>query len=87
MRVSQRFDEIRVYEGIAERTGVHVERSAVRRSAGCCRSVTELLRKARDAGDGYFYLPLDLWPPDRSELAIHKPWIVVSTITDAHASK
>lgn len=77
MRVSQLFDEIRVYEGVAERTGMQVERSAVRRSPGCCRSLTELIKKARGAGDGYFYLPLNLWPPDKERLAIQKQWVVV----------
>ena len=87
MRVSQDFDEIRVYEGVAERTGVKVERSMVRRSAGCCRSVTDLLRKARNSGDGTFYLPLDLWPSGQSQLMIQKPWIVVSSLADQHTLK
>ena len=62
MHVTQLFDEIRVYAGAAARTGVQFERDTVRRSGGCCRSLTELIRKARDADDGYYYLPLDLWP-------------------------
>ena len=76
MPVNQPFDEIRVYAGVAERTGVHFDRSAVRRSGACCRSVTELFRKARAAGDGSFYLPLSLWPANTERMSIQKPWVV-----------
>jgi len=76
----QPFDEIRVYAGFAERTGVQFERDTVRRSGGCCRSLTELIRKARDAGDGYFYLPLSLWPADTERVALRKNWVVVSSL-------
>jgi len=78
MPVKTFFDEIRVFDGVAERTGVQFERDAVRRSAGCCRSLTQLIRKARDSGDGYFYLPLALWPPDTECLQLQKNWVVVS---------
>jgi len=77
MLSKQPFDEIRVYAGFAERTGVQFERDTVRRSSGCCRSLTELIRKARDAGDGYFYLPLDLWPANTERVALQKRWVVV----------
>jgi hypothetical protein len=73
------FDEIRVFDGVAERTNVQFERTAVRSRSGYCRSVTELIRKARDSGDGYFYLPQTLWPPDTEVLQLNKPWVVVST--------
>ncbi len=86
MRVSPDLDEIRVYEGVAERTGVHVERSSVRRSPSCCRSLTELMRKARNDGDGYFYLPPDLWPADKLQLEVRKRWIVVSTLSQTRPS-
>lgn len=78
MLSKQSFDEIRVYEGIAERTGVHYELSEVRRSAGYCRSLTELARKARTAGDGCFYLPLEVWPGDTVSVDLQKRWIVLS---------
>ena len=77
--LAQLFDEIRVYAGFAERTGVQFERDTVRRSGGCCRSLTELVRKARDAGDGYFYLPLNLWPADTERVALQKTWVVASS--------
>jgi len=50
----------------------------VRRSGGCCTSLTELIRKARDAGDGY-YLPLDLWPVNTERVALQKSWVVASS--------
>ena len=80
MHAKQPFDEIRVYAGFAERTGVQFERDTVRRSGGCCRSLTELIRKARDAGDGYFYLPLNLWPANTERVALKKNWVVVSSV-------
>ena len=78
MLVPQSFDEIQVYEGVAERTGVHVERKDVRRSGGCCGSLTELIRKARSAGDGTFYMPLNMWPADTERFELRKPWVVMS---------
>jgi len=79
--VKQLFNEIRVYAGVAERTGVQLERDSVRRSGGCCKSLTELIRKARDAGDGYFYLPLNLWPADKEHIELQKPWVVGSSFS------
>jgi hypothetical protein len=78
MLVLQSFDEIQVYEGVAERTGVHFERNDVRHSGGCCGSLTELIRKARAAGDGTFYMPLNMWPADTERFELRKPWIVMS---------
>jgi hypothetical protein len=73
------FLEIRVYEGVAERTGVQFERDAIRRSAGCCRSMQELVRKARDGGEGYYYVPAAAWDDDRDRLELLKPWVVTSS--------
>jgi len=78
MPVSQPVEEIRVYEGIAERTGVRFDRSDVRRSEGYCESLTALIRKARAAGDGTFYLPIDQWPAETERLELRKPWVVMS---------
>lgn len=75
--LTQSFEEIVVYEGVAERTGAHFERNAVRRMNGYCESLTALLRKARAAGDGTFYMPLDRWPTDRKRLELRKPWVVL----------
>ena len=79
MLVKQLFDEIRAYDGVAERTGVQFDRAAVRRSSGCCRSLTELIRKARNGGDGYYYLPLNLWPADTERVELQKRWVVMSS--------
>lgn len=76
MLVRQLFDEVRVYMGVAERTGVQFERAAVRRSAGCCRSMTELIRKARGDGDGTFYVPAKVWPAGTDRLEVLKRWVV-----------
>jgi hypothetical protein len=82
MALTQYFDEIRVYDGVAERTGVQFERNDVRRSGGCCSSLTELMRKARAAGDGYFYLPINNWPADTEQIALQKKWVVVSSLPE-----
>jgi len=79
MPAKQLFDEIRVYSGVAERTGVQFDRAAVRRSGRCCKSLAELTRKVRGAGDGYFYLPVDLWPADTERLELQKSWVVMSS--------
>lgn len=76
--MTQTFEEIRVYEGVAERTGVHFERSEVRRSAGYCASLTDLVRKVRSSGDGTFYLPINVWPADKEKIELLKPWVVIS---------
>lgn len=79
MRIGQSFDEIRVYAGIAERTGAHFDRNSVRHSAGYCGNLPALVRKARDSGDGTFYLPVNLWPAGKESVDLHKPWIVMSS--------
>jgi hypothetical protein len=76
--IGKRFEEIRVYAGFAERTGVVFEGKDVRRSEGCCRSLAALLRKARDSGDGTFYLPLDVWPADTERVELRKQWVVMA---------
>lgn len=76
--MTQSFDEIQVYDGFAERTGVHFERGDVRRREGYCGSLTELIRKARASGDGTFYMPLAMWPADRERVELRKPWVVMS---------
>ena len=74
MLSSQEFDEIRVFGGVAERTGTKVDRNTVRGSNSLCRSLTELTRKFRKDGDGYFYLVVQAWPEDRSELVLTGTW-------------
>ena len=81
MLSKQSLDEIRVYEDIAERTGVQFLRSEVRRSEGYCRSLTEFMRKARALGEGTFYLPVNIWPTDVERVELRKSWVVMSSVT------
>jgi hypothetical protein len=73
-RTDQVFDEINVFEGVAERTGIRVDRTAIRGRSGACRSVTELSQKIRRLGDGYYYLAARLWPGDTTRLVLHESW-------------
>jgi hypothetical protein len=78
MLVTQRFEEIRVYAGFAERTGVFFERDDVRHSDRCCTSVSALIRKARASGDGTFYLKVNVWPAGTERVELRKQWIVMA---------
>jgi hypothetical protein len=79
MLSNQSFDEVRVYEGFAERTGAHFDKNTVRRSDGFCGSMTEFFRKARAAGDGTFYVPRGAWPADTEQVPLRKQWVVMSS--------
>ncbi len=68
------FDEIRVYEGIAERTGNTFDRETVRGSKAVCHTVGELSRKVRREGDGTFYLDADAWPENESRVVLTDKW-------------
>jgi hypothetical protein len=74
LQVNNKFDEVRVYEGIAERTGNTVDRDTVRGSKAVCQSVSELTRKVRNRGDGYFYLASEAWPDDKPSLDLTSKW-------------
>jgi hypothetical protein len=78
LRRNQQFDEIRVYEGIAERTGTIVDRKTVRGSAAVCRSLSELTRLVRRLGDGIFYLPVSMWPEGVTQLPLSETWVTIS---------
>jgi hypothetical protein len=79
MLSTQSFEEVRVYDGFAERTGAQFDKKAVRRSDGFCGSMTQFLRKARAAGDGTFYLPLGMWPAGAEQVPLRKQWVVMSS--------
>jgi hypothetical protein len=73
--------EINVFQGVGEKTGVLVERSAIRGKKGLCKSMRDLTIKSRVLGDGYYYLPIDLWPTLDEPVIIHKQdWTVISSI-------
>jgi hypothetical protein len=68
------FDEIRVYDGIAERTGTRLDRNGVRGRRSICRSLTDLAAKVRRLGDGYYYLSSSAWPVDATTVNLIKVW-------------
>jgi hypothetical protein len=74
----QLFEEIRVYEGIAERTGNSVDRKSIRGRQGVCRSLTELTQKSRRLGDGYYYLAASVWPEAETQIVLQKTWETMS---------
>lgn len=74
--------EISVYQGVGEKTGVVVDRSAVRGRAGLCKSMRDLAMKSRILGDGYYYLPAELWPVVSGAVVINKhDWTVIGSIS------
>ena len=73
-RTNQFFDEVHVYEGIAERTGITVDRGTLRSSKSVCRSLAELTRKARRMGDGHFYLAGLVWPDHETRIDLSMTW-------------
>jgi hypothetical protein len=73
--------EISVFQGEGEKTGVLVERSAVRGKIGLCKSMRDLAIKSRVLGDGYYYLPVELWPPQSGSVVINRQdWTVIGSI-------
>src|SRR5947207_5340657 len=73
--------EISIYQGVGEPTGVVVERSAIRGKKGLCKSMRDLAIKARMLGDGYYYIPIELWPKSKQPVVVHKhDWTVIGSI-------
>ena len=72
--MKQSYDEIRVFDSIAERTGNQVERAGLRGRMSVCRSLTELAAKSRRLGDGYYYLASGAWPADTVTVALSRAW-------------
>ncbi|HEX8618701.1 MAG TPA: hypothetical protein VF911_14045 [Thermoanaerobaculia bacterium] len=72
--MNQSFEEIHVFESVAERTGNRLERAGVRGRAGVCRSVTDLAAKFRRLGDGYYYLAASAWPEGTESLNLVRAW-------------
>lgn len=72
--MTQSFDEIHVYESVAERTGNRVELSGIRGRVGVCRSLSELGSKCRRLGDGYYYLATAAWPGDEPTINLGRTW-------------
>ena len=76
--MNHQFDEIQVFEGVAERTGVVVDRDALRGSKTVCRTLSELTRKARRMGDGHFYLATTMWPASESKIDLSVSWTTMA---------
>ncbi|HEV8435023.1 MAG TPA: hypothetical protein VGR95_16560 [Thermoanaerobaculia bacterium] len=73
--------EISIFDGVGETTGIVVERSAIRGKKGLCKSMRDLAIKSRVLGDGYYYIPIDLWPKQKEPVVVHKhDWTVISSI-------
>jgi hypothetical protein len=73
--------EISIYQGVGEATGVMVERRAIRGKKGLCKSMRDLAIKSRVLGDGYYYLPVELWPSNSEPVVVHKhDWTVIGSI-------
>ena len=73
-----KFEEIQVFEGIAERTGNVVDRDTIRGSNAICRSIMELTNRARRLGDGTFYLKQSIWPEGKDKLELAQTWTTMS---------
>lgn len=72
--MSRSFDEIQVFDSVAERTGTVVDHAGVRGRKGVCRSLTELAAKSRRLGDGFYYLAESAWPADTQSVNLARPW-------------
>ncbi|MGA7613661.1 MAG: hypothetical protein WBX15_00645 [Thermoanaerobaculia bacterium] len=72
--------EISVFQGVGEKTGTVVERRAVRGKPGLCKSMRDLTVKARILGDGYYYVPVELWPAKEPVVINKNDWTVISSI-------
>ena len=73
--------EISIFEGMGEPTGVVVERSAIRGKKVLCKSMRDLAIKSRVLGDGYYYIPIELWPKSKQPVVVHKhEWTVIGSI-------
>ena len=79
MTLNKSFDEVQVFGGVAERTGVSVDRAGVRGHGGVCRSVTELSAKSRRMGDGYYYLASSAWPADTKSVNLTRAWTSIGS--------
>lgn len=80
--------EISIYRGIGEPTGTVVERSAIRGKAGLCKSMRDLATKSRVLGDGYYYIPADLWPSKKEPVTIHKnDWTVIGSLSRSSGTR
>ena len=69
------YDEVQVYNGVAERTGTRFDRAGIRGRRGVCRSVGELGSKSRQLGDGYYDLASSAWPEGQETVDLNRTWV------------
>jgi hypothetical protein len=80
--------EIAVFQGIGEPTGTVVERRDIRGKVGLCKSMRDLATKSRVLGDGYYYIPVDLWPSKKEPVTIHKhDWTVIGSLSRSGSAR
>jgi hypothetical protein len=73
--------EISIFQGVGEPTGIVVERSAIRGKKGLCKSMRDLAIKSRVLGDGYYYIPIELWPKTKEPVVVCRhDWTVIGSI-------
>lgn len=63
-------EEIRVYEGTAERTGERLELRGLKAHKNGCTSMRDLVRKYKLLGDGHFYLRAGNWPDGQPSVSL-----------------
>jgi hypothetical protein len=74
--MNQTCEEIRVFEGMAERTGGKVEIRGLKAHKNGCTSMRDLVRKYRILGDGHFYLCAGHWPDGKLTVSLDNvKWI------------
>ena len=72
--MSQLYEEVLVFDGVAERTGNRLDRAGVRGRQSVCRSLAALGAKSRQFGDGYYYLASAAWPAESETLDLKHGW-------------
>ena len=76
--LTKSFDEVQVFDGVAQRTGNVVPRNSVRGHAGVCRSMSELHAKSRRLGDGFYYVATSAWPEGEVSVNLTLTWNTMS---------
>lgn len=76
--------EVNIFQGIGERTGTIIERKALRGRKGLCKSMRDLASKARVLGDGFYYVPENLWPENQESVVLNQlEWTTMTSVSRA----
>ena len=76
--MSQSYEEVLIFDGVAERTGNRVDRNGVRGRQNVCRSFSALGAKWRRSGDGYYYLNSAEWPAESEKCDLKRAWACIA---------